>query len=86
MSTSGVIAIVAVVAFAVWSIAAVLTAEYAGRHGFAYWPTFWSTMFLGFPIVLLAITVGAGVRDAVRESTFAVDRLGDDLEQDRSVS
>ena len=59
----------AVVVFVVWTVAAWLAAEYAYRRRFPFWPVFLCAVFLGFPLVLLAVVIGAGVRDAVRETT-----------------
>lgn len=54
--------LVVVGALVIWTAAAWVTAEYGRGKGFPFFPLFLSAWFLGFPLVLLAITIGAGPR------------------------
>jgi hypothetical protein len=53
---------VLVIALAVAVIVNYLVADYGRARGFAFWPLFITAFFLGWPLVWLAVAIGAGVR------------------------
>jgi hypothetical protein len=46
----------------VWLLFAAGTAEYGRSRGYPFFPLFIASVFLGFPLVLLAVTLAAGPR------------------------
>jgi peptidoglycan/LPS O-acetylase OafA/YrhL len=46
----------------IWTVLAILVAMYATMKGYPGFPIFLAAVFLGFPLVLLAVTVAAGPR------------------------
>lgn len=57
LTTGGRLDVVAAGALLVWIAAAAMVAVYGTGRGFRGWPLFLAALFLGFPIVLLAVTV-----------------------------
>ena len=60
LSSGSRLAVIAAGAFVIWLIAAFMTATYGTGRGFRFWPLFIAAVFLGFPLVLLGITLAAG--------------------------
>ena len=54
--------LIALAAFVVWIVLAGAVAEYGHGRGFPWWPLFLCGLFLSWPLVLLAVTIGAGPR------------------------
>jgi hypothetical protein len=52
--------------FVVWGLLAAMVASYGYGKGFSFWPLFLSGVFLGFPVVLLAIAIAVGLLDEYR--------------------
>ena len=65
LTTGARIAIISGGALLVWLVLAVLVADYGRGKGFPFFPLFISAVFLGpvgWALVLLAVTIGAGPR------------------------
>ena len=50
-----------VVVAAAWLMLAMMTATYGANRGFDFGPLFVCSLLIGFPLVLLAITIGAPI-------------------------
>jgi hypothetical protein len=61
-TTGASVAVIALGAVLLWLIAAAMVATYGSGKGFPFWPLFLCGAFLGWPLVLLAIVIGAGPR------------------------
>lgn len=59
----------AVVVAAAWVMLATMTANYGANRGFDFAPLFVCSLFLGFPLVLLAITIAAPILSRARRDT-----------------
>jgi hypothetical protein len=60
LSTASRIDLILAGAAVVWTGLAAMAASHGYRKGYPLWPLFISGFFLGFPLVLLAVTIGAG--------------------------
>jgi hypothetical protein len=60
LTTAGRVGIVIAAGLAIILIADALVASYGRDRGYPFVPLFISAIFLGFPLVLLAIVIGAG--------------------------
>lgn len=60
LSSLGDFAILIGAAVTIWLVAALLVADYGHGKGFAFWPLFIAALFLGFPLVLLGVTLASG--------------------------
>ena len=65
ITTGDRLLILAGVAVIAWLFQALLVGNYGDARGFRFWPLFLSALFIGFPLVLLAVTIGRGVADTV---------------------
>ena len=66
ISTGNRAAIIIAAGLAIWVGLAGMTASHGNAKGFGFWPLFVCTVFLGFPLVLLGITIGDGIRQGNR--------------------
>ena len=64
ITTAGKVAIIIAAAIALNLIVVWLVASYGRDKGYPFAPLFISACFLGFPLVLLAIVIGAGPKAA----------------------
>ena len=68
--TSGArVAIGAVCAAGLWLLFSLATATYGANRGFRFWPLLVCSFLIGFPLVLLAVTIAAPILDRVALST-----------------
>jgi len=58
-----------VVVVAAWLMLAMMTATCGANRGFDFGPLFVCSLFLGFPLVLLAVTIGAPILAHARRDT-----------------
>jgi len=69
-----------------WLGLAVMTAAYGAKRGFALLPLTIAALFLGFPVVLLAIAIGAGVnRSQAKRTAPATGDLPDPLQPSEGI-
>lgn len=61
LSTGGHVALFVGAGVAVWFGLAGMTASYGSNRGFAFFPLFVCAIFVGFPVVLLAVPIGDGL-------------------------
>ena len=63
-------------ALLVWLVFGGMVAEYGRERGYPWFPLFLSAIFLGFPLVLLVVTIGSGPvhSTANQHSTTGDDR------------
>lgn len=60
LSTAGSVGIAILGGLVLWTTQAALVADYGHGKGYPFFPLFLSAWFLGFPLVLLAVVIGAG--------------------------
>ncbi len=70
LSAGGVIAIIAVVAAAIWILAGLAVATYGANRGFAFWPLLVCSLLGSFLLVLLAVTIAAPILQAQRSAAL----------------
>lgn len=63
LTTGSIILLAACGAFLIWLAASWITASYAERLGFPFWPILICAICLSWPLVLLAVTVAGGRRE-----------------------
>jgi hypothetical protein len=84
LTASARVALILVVAFVVVVAAAAMVASYGYGRGFRFWPLFLSALFLGFPLVLLAIAIAVGLVDEYRLVNERRDETTDAAESQRA--
>lgn len=60
LTTAGRVGLIVAGGLVLWLGSAAMVAEYGRGRGYGWWPLFVSALFLGFPLVLLAVTIGSG--------------------------
>lgn len=68
LTTAGRVESLIVVGVVIWLVLALMVAAYGGGFGYPFFPLFVSAVFLGFPLVLLAVTIAAARRPLIDEA------------------
>jgi hypothetical protein len=62
LTTTGNAGIVAGGVVLIWLVLSAMVAAYGSDRGYPFFPLFVSAAFIGFPVVLLVVTIAAGPR------------------------